>query len=126
LAEINVEFLMLLPESANDFRSTRTTVGVRRSLHGARLWDSISSQSLSTCVRLSLKDVGKHMPEAEIRELLQTLNVNVQAVMQLLSKWRDQNLEKPVPWHHTSLLCQWRKALMWWRCVPSPISVDSV
>jgi hypothetical protein len=45
-------------------------------------------------VRLLLKNVGKRMPEAEIREELEALHINVQAVMQLQSKRRDQDPEK--------------------------------
>jgi hypothetical protein len=41
-----------------------------------------------------LKNVGKRMPEAEIREELEALHINVQAVMQLRSKRRNQDPEK--------------------------------
>jgi hypothetical protein len=40
------------------------------------------------------ENLGKRMPEAEIREERETLHVNVQAVIQLWSKRRDQDLEK--------------------------------
>jgi hypothetical protein len=46
------------------------------------------------CVRLLLKNVGKRMPEAEIKEELQALTISVQEVMQLRSKRRDRNPEK--------------------------------
>jgi hypothetical protein len=49
------------------------------------------------CVRLLLKNVGKRMPEAEIKEELQALTIIVQAVMQLRSKRRDQDPEKDRP-----------------------------
>jgi hypothetical protein len=48
-------------------------------------------------VRLLLKKFGKRMPEAEIREELEALHINVQAVMQLRSKRRDQDPEKDGP-----------------------------
>jgi hypothetical protein len=48
-------------------------------------------------VRLLLKNVGECMPEAEIQEQLEALHINVQAVMQLRSKRRDQDSEKDRP-----------------------------
>jgi hypothetical protein len=48
------------------------------------------------CVRL-LKNVCKRMPEAEIWEELEALRINMQAVMQLRSKRRDQEPEKDRP-----------------------------
>jgi hypothetical protein len=45
-------------------------------------------------VRLLLKNLGKRMPETEIREKLEALHVQVQAVMQLRSRRRDQDAEK--------------------------------
>jgi hypothetical protein len=44
-----------------------------------------------------LKNIGKRMPEAEIQEKLEVLHINVQAVMQLRSKRRDQDPEKDHP-----------------------------
>jgi hypothetical protein len=49
------------------------------------------------CVRLLLKNLGKRMPEAEIREELEALHINVQAVMQPRSKQWDQVPEKDRP-----------------------------
>jgi hypothetical protein len=48
-------------------------------------------------VRLLLKELDKRMPEAEIREELEALHINVQAVMQLRSRRRDQDPEKDRP-----------------------------
>jgi hypothetical protein len=50
-------------------------------------------------VRLLLKNIGKRMIEAKIREELEVLHINVQAVavMQLRSKGRDQDLETDCP-----------------------------
>jgi hypothetical protein len=49
------------------------------------------------CVCLLLKNLGKRMPEAKIREELEALRFNVQAVMQLRSKGRDQDPEEDRP-----------------------------
>jgi hypothetical protein len=48
-------------------------------------------------VRLLLKNVGKRIPESEIKEELEALSISVQAVMQLRSKRRDQDPEKDGP-----------------------------
>jgi hypothetical protein len=50
-----------------------------------------------------LKNIDKRMPEAEIRKELEALHINVQAVMQLRSKRRDQNPEKDRPHTDTTL-----------------------
>jgi hypothetical protein len=44
-------------------------------------------------VRLLLKNFGKRMPETEIRKELEALHIQVQAVMQLRSRRRDQDAE---------------------------------
>jgi hypothetical protein len=49
------------------------------------------------CMRLLLKNVGKRMPEAEIKEEPEALIISVRAVMQLRSKRRDQDPEKDRP-----------------------------
>jgi hypothetical protein len=48
-------------------------------------------------MRLLLKNLGKRMPEAEIKEELEALRISVQAVMQLRSNRRDQDPEKHRP-----------------------------
>jgi hypothetical protein len=44
-----------------------------------------------------LQNLGKNMPETEIRKDLEALHVQVQAVMQLRSRRRDQDAEKDRP-----------------------------
>jgi hypothetical protein len=51
------------------------------------------------------------MPEADIREELEAMHINVQAVMKLRSKLRDQDPEKDRPL--TPHLCRWREVLIW-------------
>jgi hypothetical protein len=46
------------------------------------------------CVHLLSKNLGKRMPEAEMKEELEALHVSVQAVLQLRSKRWDQDPEK--------------------------------
>jgi hypothetical protein len=48
-------------------------------------------------VRLLLKNLGKHMTEAEIKGELEALHIHVQAIMQLRSRRRDQDVEKDRP-----------------------------
>jgi hypothetical protein len=48
-------------------------------------------------VRLLLKKLGKRMPETEIKEELEALHIQVQAVMQLRSQRRDQDAEEDRP-----------------------------
>jgi hypothetical protein len=77
------EILILVPETADGFRAT---IGVLRSLDVSK---GVTFHTFSLpedqCVRLLLKNLGKCMPEAEIREQLEALHINVQAVMQLRS-----------------------------------------
>jgi hypothetical protein len=91
-AQMKGEFLMLVPERADDFRDT---IGALRSL-GKGKGVSFHTFSLPEDRRicLLLKNVGKRMPEAEIKEELEALHINVQAVMQLWSKSRDQDPKK--------------------------------
>jgi hypothetical protein len=81
------EILMLVPETADGFRAT---IGALRSLDVS---EGVSFYTFSLledrCVRLLLKDLGKRMPKAEIREELEALHINVQVVMQLQSMRRD-------------------------------------
>jgi hypothetical protein len=92
---MKVEILMLVSDTADGFRAT---IGALRSLDAN---EGVSFYTLSLledrCVRLLLKNLGKRMPEAEIREELEVLHINVQAVMQLRSKRRDQDPEKDRP-----------------------------
>jgi hypothetical protein len=89
------EILMLVPEIADGFRAT---IGALRSLDES---EGVSFHNFSLpedrCLRLLLKNLGKRMPEAEIPKELEALHINVQAVMQLRSKRRDQDPEKDRP-----------------------------
>jgi hypothetical protein len=89
------ETLMLVPETADGFRAT---IGTLWSI-GEKKVLSFHTFSLpeDQCVHLLLKNVGKRMPEAEIKEEPQALRKSVQAVMQLRSKRRDQDPEKDRP-----------------------------
>jgi hypothetical protein len=89
------ETLMLVPKTAD---GSRVTIGAQRSLREDK---GVSFHTFSLpedrCVRLLLKNVGKRMPEAEIKEELEALRISVQAVIQLGSKRRDQDPEKDRP-----------------------------
>jgi hypothetical protein len=91
LAQMKGEILMLVPETADGFRAA---IGALRSLGECKGVSFHTSLLEDRCVRLLLKNLGKGMPEAEIKEELETLHINVQAVMQLRSKRRDQDLGK--------------------------------
>jgi hypothetical protein len=86
---------MLMPETADGFRAT---ISALRSL-GEDKGVSFHTFSLpeDRCVRLLLKNLGKRLPDAEIKEELEALHISVQAVMQLRSKRRDQDPEKDSP-----------------------------
>ena len=53
------------------------------------------------CERLLVKNLGRGIPERVVREELEALDINVQAVMQLRSWRRDQdpNKERPLAPH---------------------------
>jgi hypothetical protein len=118
VAQMKGEILMLVPETADCFRAT---IGALRSLEieGVSLHTFLLAED--RCVRLLSKNVGKRMPEAEIREELEAFHINVQAVMQLRSKRRDQDPEKDRPLTPHSF-CRWLEVLMWRKCVLLPIS----
>jgi hypothetical protein len=98
VAQMKEEILMLVTETADCFRAT---IGALRSL------DEIEGVSFHTfslpedrCVRLLVKNLGKSMPEAEIREDLEALRTNVLAVMQLRSKDGIRTPRRTVPTRH--------------------------
>jgi hypothetical protein len=95
VVQMKGEILMLVPETADGFWAT---IGALRSLDVS---EGVSFHAFSLpedrCVRLLLKNLGKCMPEAEIREEIEALHINMQAVMQLRSKRRDQDPEKDRP-----------------------------
>jgi hypothetical protein len=76
----------------------RGTIGALRSV-GEDKGMSFHSFSLleDRCMRLLLKNVGKRVLESGIKEELEALSISVQAVMQLLSKRRNQDPEKDCP-----------------------------
>jgi hypothetical protein len=116
-AQMKGEILMPVPENADGFRAN---IGVLRSLDANEgVSFHILSLSEERCERLLLKNLGKRMPEAEIREELEALNINVQAVLQLRSKRRDQDPEKDRPLTPLFIV---HVALMWRKCDLSPIS----
>jgi hypothetical protein len=84
LAQMKSEYLMLVHETADVFRAT---VSALRSLGEG---DGVSFYTFSLpedrCVRLLLKNLGKRMPEAEIKGEVKALRIYVQAVMQLRSR----------------------------------------
>jgi hypothetical protein len=101
VAHMKEEILTLVPETADGFQAITGTLCSRKESECV----SFHTFSLAEdqCVRLLLKNVGKRMPEGEIRGALEAILINVQAVMQLRSKRRDRDLEKdrPVAPHFT-------------------------
>jgi hypothetical protein len=95
LAQTKEKILMLVPETADCFRAT---IGALRPLEEGK---EVSFHTFSLPedgrICLLLKNLGSRMPEADIKEQLEAFHVNVQAVMQLRSKHRDQHPEKDRP-----------------------------
>jgi len=83
---------MLVPRTAEGFRAT---VSALRSLDGSK---GVSFHTFSLpedcCVRLLVKNLGRHMPEDVVREELESLGICVQGVLQLRSGHRDQEAAK--------------------------------
>jgi hypothetical protein len=94
-AQVKVEKLMLVPETADGFRAAVTAL---RSLDGGK-GVSFHTFSLSEdrIVRLLVRNLGKSMPGTAVREELSDLGINVQGVMQLRSGCRDQDGAKDRP-----------------------------
>jgi hypothetical protein len=92
-AQKKSEYLILVPETAVGFWAT---ISALRSLGESEV---VSFHTFSLpedrCVR-------KRMPEKEIREVLETLHIQVQAVMQLHSGDGTRTLRSTVPSHLTS------------------------
>jgi hypothetical protein len=78
---------MVVPSTADGFRAT---VSALRSLDGREV---VSFHTFSLpydrCVRLLVKNLGKRMPESVVREELESLNIQVQRVIQLRSGRRE-------------------------------------
>jgi hypothetical protein len=83
MAQLKAEKLMVVPSTANGFRSAISTL---RSLDGG---EGVSFHTFTLpedrCVRLLVKNLGRGMPESVVREELEALDMNVQGVMQLRS-----------------------------------------
>jgi hypothetical protein len=111
LAQMDVEILMLVPEAADGFRAT---TGALRSLGEGK---GVSFHKFflpeKCCIRLLLKNLGKCVSEAEIKEEQGALHINVQGLMQRRSKIRDQDPEKDRPLTR-------HEALSWLKCCLSP------
>jgi hypothetical protein len=93
VAQMKGEILMLVSESAYGFR---TTIGDLWSLEKrARVCVfTLCRYKDDHCFLLLLKNLGKCIPEPEIREKLEALHITVQALMQLRSKRQDQYPKK--------------------------------
>jgi hypothetical protein len=89
------EYVMPVPETADGFRATIIAL---RSFGGD---EGVSFRTFSLredrCARLLLNILGKSVAETEINEELETLHIQVQLVMRLLSRRRYQDAEKDRP-----------------------------
>jgi hypothetical protein len=84
VAQMKGEYLMLVLETAEGFRAI---IGALRYLvEGEGVSFHTFSLPEDRCVRLLLKNLGKSIPEAEIKGELEALRILVQAVMQLRSR----------------------------------------
>jgi len=94
-AQMKGEKLMLVHRTAEGFRAT---VSALRSLDGSK---GVSFHTFflpeDRCVRLLVKNLGRHMPEDVVGEELESLGVCVQGVLQLRSGLRDQETAKAHP-----------------------------
>jgi hypothetical protein len=103
---------MLVPRTAKGFRAT---VGALRSFDGSK---GVSFHTFSLpedcCVRLLVKNLGRHMPDDVARAELENLGICFQGVLQLRSCHRDQEDTKarPLTPHFIMSVARWRK------CVP--------
>jgi hypothetical protein len=91
VAQMKGEYLMLVPETADGFR---TTIDALRSIgEGEGVTFHTFSLQEDRCMRLLLKNLGKRITETETKGELEALRIHVQAVMQLRSRRRDQDVE---------------------------------
>jgi hypothetical protein len=95
VAEMKGEILMLVPESANGFQASIDALRSLNVIKGVSF--HTSSLPEDRFVHLLLKNVGKRMPEAKIREELGAFYINMQALIQLQLKRRDQDPGKDRP-----------------------------
>jgi PAX-interacting protein 1 len=94
-AQIRGEKLMVVPNTAEGFRAVVSTL---RSLDGSK---GVSFHNFSLpkdrCVRLLVKNLGRHMTGDVVREELGDLGIRVQGVLQLRSRRRAQEADKTRP-----------------------------
>jgi hypothetical protein len=95
VAQMGIQNLMVVTKTANGFWAT---ISAMQSLGESK---NLSNQNFSLpedrCVDLLLKNLGKGMPEADVREELEALHIHVQTVMQLRSRRRVKYVEKDSP-----------------------------
>ena len=89
------ERLIVVPETADDFRAAITALRSLDVSKGVSFHTFLLPED--RCVRLLIKNVGKRMPETVVREELEVLGICVQGILQLRSGRRDQDPEKDRP-----------------------------
>jgi hypothetical protein len=94
VSQMKDEFLMLVPENADDFCDT---VGALQSLGDSEGVSFHISLPEDRCVRLLLNNLGIRMTEADFREEVEALHIHVQAPVQLRLRRRDLDAEKDHP-----------------------------
>jgi len=113
MAQLKVEKLMMVPSTAEGFR---TAVSSLRSLDGK---DGVSFHTSTLtedcCARLLVNNQGRGMPESVVRQEIEALKIRVQMITQLRPGRRDQDPDKDDPPSPTSLH-QWREGLKWQKC----------
>jgi hypothetical protein len=94
-AQLKGEKLMVVPSTAD---GVRAVVRALRSLdEGEGVNFHTFTLSEDRCVRLLVKNLGRGMPESDVQEKLESLNIRVQGDMQLRSGRRDQDPAKDRP-----------------------------
>jgi hypothetical protein len=71
---------MVVPVNAEGLKPT---ISALKSLDGSKVLSFHKSLVEDRCVRLLVKNVGKQMPEKDVRENLEALKIHVQDIMQL-------------------------------------------
>jgi hypothetical protein len=94
-AQMKGEKLMFVPRTAEGFRAT---VSALRSLVGSK---GVSFHTFSLpedrCVRLLVKNLGRHMPEDVVQDELESLGICIQGILQLRLGRREQEAAKAHP-----------------------------
>ena len=105
-AQIRGESLVLVPDTADCFRATITAL---RSIEKGK---DVSFHTYSLpedrTVRLLVKNLGRKMPESDVREELEVLGITVMSVLQLRSHRRttDTAKDRPLTPHFIVTVCQ--------------------